>query len=50
MKEPFRSYYQETIEEQMSLLQHIGNTTLRYGRNDLSEEISDKLTKYSNLL
>ena len=50
MKEPFRSYYQETIEEQLSIIQHVGKITLRYGRNELSEEISNMLTQYSSLL
>ncbi len=49
MKPKFKSYYQEDIEEAMSLLQHWGEVAKRYERTELSQQISDRMTEYLTL-
>ena len=49
MKPQFRDYYEEDINEAMSLLQHWGDVAKRYERADMSDLISSKLTDYLSL-
>jgi hypothetical protein len=49
MKPKFSVYYQEDIEEAMSLLQHWGEVAKRYERTELSHLITDRMTEYLTL-
>ncbi|MBQ6770031.1 MAG: DUF2723 domain-containing protein [Bacteroidales bacterium] len=49
MKPKFRAYYQEDIEEAMSLLQHWGDVAKRHERTELSQTIADRMTEYLTL-
>ena len=41
-----RAYYQEDIEEAMSLLQHWGDVARRYERPEMAQMISDRMKEY----
>ena len=49
MKPKFQNYYEEDIEEGMSLLKHFASVAKKYERDELYDWISDKLTEYLSL-
>ena len=46
MKPKFRSYFEDEIDEGMSLLKHFGDVAKRYERNEISQTISDRMMEY----
>jgi hypothetical protein len=46
MKPKFRKYFEEEIDEGMSLLKHFGDVAKRYERNGLAQDISDRMMQY----
>ena len=46
MKPKFRQYYEEDLDEGMSLLKHFGDVAKRYQRTEISETISDRMMEY----
>ena len=46
MKPKFKNYFQEDIEEGMSLLHHFGDVAKKYERTALAQDINDRLTEY----
>jgi hypothetical protein len=46
MKPKFKKYYEEEIDEGMSLLKHFGDVAKRYERNELAQDISDRMMQY----
>jgi hypothetical protein len=49
MKPKFRKYYEEDIDEGMSLLKHFGDVAKKYDRTELSQLISDQMTQFLSL-
>ena len=46
MKPRFRAYYDEEIEEALSLINHFGDVAKKYERTELAQSISDRLTDF----
>ena len=46
MKPKFRDYYDEDIEEALSLLHHFSDVAKKYERTELAQSISDRLTEF----
>lgn len=49
MKPKFRKYYQEDIDEAMSLLKHFNGVAKKYERNKLAQDIEDRMMEYFTL-
>ncbi|MBR5631454.1 MAG: DUF2723 domain-containing protein [Bacteroidales bacterium] len=49
MKPKFRKYYQEDIDEAMSLLKHFNGVAKKYNRNELAQDIEDRMMEYFTL-
>ena len=49
MKPKFRKYFEEDIDEGMSLLKHFSDTAKKYERNELAKDIEDRMMQYLNL-
>ena len=49
MKPKFRKYYQEDIDEAMSLLKHFNGVAKKYNRNELAQDIEDQMMEYFTL-
>ena len=49
MKPKFREYYADEFDEGMSLIKHFSDVAKRYERDELAQEISDRLVQYLNL-
>jgi hypothetical protein len=49
MKPKFQKYYEDDIDEGFSLLKHFGGVAKKYERNDLAQEISDRMIEYLTL-
>ncbi len=46
MKPKFKKYYEEELNEGMSLLKHFGDLAKKYERNELSQDITDRMMQY----
>ena len=46
MKPKFKKYFEEDIDEGMSLLKHFGDVAKKYERNELAQDISDRMMQY----
>ena len=46
MKPKFRDYYEEDIDEGMSLLKHFSDVAKKYGRDELAQTIADRMTEF----
>ena len=49
MKPKFKKYYEEDIDEGMSLLKHFVDVAKKYERNELAQDISDRMMQYFDL-
>jgi hypothetical protein len=49
MKPKFRNYYSEDIEEGLTLLRHFAEVAKKYERDELSQDINDRLMQYLDL-
>ena len=49
MKPRFKKYYEEEIDEGMSLLKHFGDVAKKYDRTDLVQDITDRMTQFLTL-
>ena len=49
MKPKFKQYYEEDINEGMSLLKHFSDVAKKYDRTDLAQDISDRMTQFLSL-
>jgi hypothetical protein len=49
MAPKFKKYYEEDIDEGMSLLKHFGDVAKKYNRTDLAQEIADRMTQFLSL-
>ncbi len=49
MKPKFKKYYEEEIDEGMSILKLLGDTAKKYERYELAQDISDRMMDYLNL-
>ena len=46
MKPKFQKYYEEDIDEGMSLLKHFGGVAKKYERDELAQDITDRMTEF----
>ena len=46
MKPKFKKYFEEDINEGMSLLKHFGDLAKKYERNELAQDISNRMMQY----
>ena len=46
MKPKFRKYYEEDVDEGMSLLKHFGDVAKKYGRDDIAQLTTDRMTEF----
>ena len=46
MKPKFKKYFEEEIDEGMSLLKHFGDVAKKYERDELAQDISDRMMQY----
>ena len=49
MAPKFKKYYEEDIDEGMSLLKHFGDVAKKYDRSDLAQQIADQMTQFLSL-
>jgi hypothetical protein len=49
MKPKFKKYFEEDIDEGMSLLKHFVDVAKKYERNELAQDISDRMMQYFDL-
>ncbi|MBP5345783.1 MAG: hypothetical protein J6Y99_06195, partial [Bacteroidales bacterium] len=49
MKPKFKKYYEEDIDEAMSLLKHFNGVAKKYERNELAQDIEDRMMEYFTL-
>ena len=49
LKPKFQKYYEEDIDEGMSLLKHFGGVAKKYERDELAQDISDRMMQYLSL-
>ena len=46
MKPKFRKYYEEDVDEGMSLLKHFGDVAKKYGRDEIAQLTTDRMTEF----
>jgi hypothetical protein len=49
MKPKFKKYFEDELDEGLSLLKHFGDVAKRYERNELAQDITDRLTQFVSL-
>ena len=49
MKPKFKKYYEEDIDEGFSLLKHFVSVAKKYGRDEIAQDISDRMMQYLDL-
>ena len=49
MKPKFKQYFEEEINEGLSLLKHFSDVAKKYERNSLAQDISDRMMQYLSL-
>ena len=49
MKPKFQKYYEEDIEEGLSLLKHFSGVAKKYERNELAQLITDRMMQYIDM-
>jgi len=49
MKPKFKKYFEDEINEGMSLLKHFVDVAKKYERNELAQDISDRMMQYLDL-
>ena len=49
MKPKFKKYFEDEIDEGMSLMKHFVDVAKKYERNELAQDISDRMMQYLEL-
>ena len=49
MKPMFRKYYEDEIDEGMSLLKHFSDVAKKYERTELAQELADQMTQFLSM-